>query len=493
MRSSFQQVPLRLAAACETSTRHNISCCGFSKCGRYFAFAESPRILAVYLTEPLLNVCFTTASVSVDSLPDIRRENRNPGTGAFWRILSSELLEGDSVPAQLSPVYRIEATGEIQHMAFAHGDIGNCRLPHRSRKRMSRVVQYSHVSLILLGLATGYTEVYNMADFLMPLSRIPKLVLVAESIPIYFLSVAPDTTLRVASVHSGGEVKLWDLWDDGNMYASLKQNFVFSIDKTAGIRNAYDQIYGEACTFAWQPYGSHICLAGQKGYAVVLQSEKPFSRIATLRSGHFHRISSASYTHDGSMLVTASYDSSCVVWSVPEYAPLHHYWHMGRIPSMLLLGGANGHHIYGMAVAPDDLHFATICEDRCVRLWSVSPSTSPEKTYYEVALDTSSTAKLRSLAFSACGRLLAVTTSNGRVLVFTTPSRWLNLTTLCLRVIRRCVTRHLTEQRYPNLDLDEAFGNLAAICSSKNLFLQAASQLPVPPNCLQSITHRFRA
>lgn len=81
-----------------------------------------------------------------------------------WRIVTSELLGGDSVPAEIRPTCRIEVNGIIQHIAFALGDSSHCRLPHRSLKRMSRVLHGSCVSLILLGLVTGYTEVYNLSD-----------------------------------------------------------------------------------------------------------------------------------------------------------------------------------------------------------------------------------------------------------------------------------------------------------------------------------------
>lgn len=96
------------------------------------------------------------------------------------------------------------------------------------------------------------------------------MILFADNLPIYLLSVASDTSLRVASVHRGGDVKLWDLWDDGNMYANLKEKFAFPPSSATPICSQ-EVIYGEACTFAWQPNGSHICLAGQKGYGVILQ------------------------------------------------------------------------------------------------------------------------------------------------------------------------------------------------------------------------------
>ncbi|VDP88637.1 unnamed protein product [Echinostoma caproni] len=229
-----------------------------------------------------------------------------------------------------------------------------------------------------------------------------------------------------------------------------------------------------------------------KGYLFYhFQSEKPFDLIAVLRAGHYHRISSAAYTRDSSMLITASYDSSCVVWCVPEYNPLYHYWHMGRVPSLLLLGGANNHHLYGVAVAPDSLHFCTICEDRCVRLWPLAASTSPTKTYYELALSTIAGLKMRSVAFSHCGRLVAVTTSDSRVLLFTTNSQFLSLTNQCVRAIRSYITKYLmfTYPRQPDGNGPLNYNPLNDQLSC--LLQQAIQELPLPPHVLNLVTCDF--
>lgn len=81
---------------------------------------------------------------------------------------------------------------------------------------------------------------------------------------VYLLSAAVDGSLRVGSVHRGGEVRLWDLWDDGNMYGKLQHKFTVPTDQPCS------EIQGEACTFAWHPCGRHVFLAGERGHGVVL-------------------------------------------------------------------------------------------------------------------------------------------------------------------------------------------------------------------------------
>ncbi|CAH8522193.1 unnamed protein product [Heterobilharzia americana] len=420
--SPFSEIPLRLTVAYNGIRQNNITSCSFSKCGRFFSFVDEPRIVLCYCVNDLLSTCLDennfkptlsphcrTSSLLSDEVgnnTELYSSNEN-STNTNWKALTSELLNGDSLPIYIKPIFRIKANGDVICMTFAVGDSSFCRLPHRANKRRSSVVRDSQVSLLLLGLASGVIEVYNVYGLISSSPHVPKHVLTDDCTLVYHLSASADGSLRVGSVHHGGEVRLWDLWDDGNMYGKLRHKF--TIPTNSIINQSSSEIQGEACTFAWHPLGKHIFLAGERGHGVVLEAESPFSRIAYIRSGHYHRISVANYSKDGSLLITASYDSCCAVWSVPEYQCLHRYWHMGREPSIPLRGGSNGHHIYDLAISPDDFCFVTICEDRCLRLWPLAPMNSPLKIYFELALQANSGFKFRSIAFSPCGRLVAVT------------------------------------------------------------------------------------
>ncbi|CAH8841018.1 unnamed protein product [Trichobilharzia szidati] len=460
--SSFDGIPLRLTVAYQGIHQNNVTSCSFSKCGRFFAFVDEPRIVLGYWVNDLISTCLDennfraslslhcqTSSLLSDEVASngesINSDTNDTNTN--WQSLTSELLSGDSSPVHMKPIFRIKTNGDVVCMTFAIGNSSFCRLPHRAHKRRSSVVRDSQVSLLLLGLASGVIEVYNVCGLISSSPHVPKYVLTDNCTLVYLLSVTVDGSLRVGSVHHGGEVRLWDLWDDGNMYGKLRHKFTIPTNCTTTTTNNHSsgEIQGEACTFAWHPHGKHIFLAGERGHAVVLEAESPFSRIAYIRSGHYHRISVANYSKDGSLLITASYDSCCAVWSVPEYQCLHRFWHMGREPSIPLRGGSNGHHIYGLAISPDDFYFVTICEDRCVRLWPLAPVNSPLKIYFELALQSHSGLKFRSLAFSSCGRLIAVTTNDHRVLLFTTPSELTRLSTQCLHTIRTNVIQKILD------------------------------------------------
>ncbi|VDP41584.1 unnamed protein product [Schistosoma curassoni] len=413
-----------------------------------------------------------------------------------WKILTSELLHGDALPVNMKPIFRIKTNGDVISMTFASGDSAFCRLPHRANKRRSSIVRESQVSLLLLGLASGVIEVYNVFSLVSSSPHIPKYVLTDDCTLVYLLSAAVDGSLRVGSVHRGGEVRLWDLWDDGNMYGKLQHKFTVPTDQPCS------EIQGEACTFAWHPCGRHVFLAGERGHGVVLDV-----RWLTLIFLSFFSI--AKFSKDGSLLITASYDSCCAVWSVPEYQCLHRFWHMGREPSIPLRGGSNGHHIYeelslnGM----DDQEVTTrlilltlfenyyLCSIQCIRLWPLAPVNSPLKIYFELALQTHTNLKFRSLAFSPCGRIVAVTTNNHDVLLFTTRSESIRLGTQCLHAIRKCVVENLLKKTMHRSIKHQYHNNDLSLTTSNNsyntLFQNCISQIHLPSPVKKAILRNF--
>ncbi|KAH8861774.1 WD repeat and SOCS box-containing protein 1 [Schistosoma japonicum] len=444
--SAFNEIPLRLTLAYHGDHQNNITSCSFSDCGRFFAFVDEPQIVLGYSVNDLLSVCLDennfkpspTSHCQISNLLSDESNNTQPlnlhtdctETITNWKALTSELLNGDSLPINMKPIFRIKTNGNVISMTFAAGDSSFCRLPHRAEKRRSSIVREPQVSLLLLD--------------------VPKYVLMDESTLVYLLSAAIDGSLRVGSVHQGGEVRLWDLWDDGNMYGKLRHKFTIPTNPILN-NQPCSEIQGEVCTFAWHPFGKHVFLAGERGHAVVLDAESPFSRIAYIRSGHYHRISVAKYSKDGSLLITASYDSCCAVWSVPEYQCLHRFWHMGREPSIPLRGGSNGHHIYGLSLSPDDLYFITICEDRCIRLWPLAPVNSPLKIYFELALQS----------------------------------------TQCLHTIRKCVMNNILKEFIHQTTNSQHLSLSIIENNCKTLFQHDISQLHLPSPVIKLILRNF--
>ncbi len=59
------------------------------------------------------------------------------------------------------------------------------------------------------------------APSLSPPIAISKMLLFDGHQSIVHLSMTTDGSLRLASTDCQGVVKLWDIWDDGNMYVTL--------------------------------------------------------------------------------------------------------------------------------------------------------------------------------------------------------------------------------------------------------------------------------
>ncbi|VDN10759.1 unnamed protein product [Dibothriocephalus latus] len=301
-------------------------------------------------------------------------------TGVWTKKTSWDVnARGDHDTSQqvpLSALFSIETNGTINHLAFGHGDITACRLPHRLPKRLSRVTKSAIVCVLAVALSTGYIEVYNvdLLHFYPP--ALAKMVLFDGTQPIVHIAMASDGSLRLASVSSMGVVKLWDIWDDGNMYVTLTSD---DEDSTSSITSINDlsevstdkRLTNEISVAAWHPFAEHLFLGDVNGRGLVLQvlallsdivqAQSPYRCLTLLR--HHHLISAACYSQDGGILITTSFDGTCIAWAVPSYTMIHCYWHLDCPRSIRLLGGANDFHVTSLALSPDATSFATLCED----------------------------------------------------------------------------------------------------------------------------------
>lgn len=103
------------------------------------------------------------------------------------------------------------------------------------------------------------------------------MVLVDSRRPIIHLSMSTDGSLRLASVYDNGVVKLWDIWDEGNMYVTLtspESECIISTSKDLdcfSISNSNFVYNHVVVVTAWHPFISHIFLGDLHGCGLVLQ------------------------------------------------------------------------------------------------------------------------------------------------------------------------------------------------------------------------------
>ncbi|KAH9286718.1 WD repeat and SOCS box-containing protein 1 [Echinococcus granulosus] len=443
----------------ENPLQRSISFCAFSHCGEYFGFVENRRHVCVYQTSELLEYSSDGPISGV-----VHSNGESP-----WHW--------NGVPVDLAPAITIEANGDVDvnFIVFGDGDISKCRLPHRLIKRSSVVTRRpDRVCVIAVAKSNGYIDVYNLnllKEHYSPILQ--KMVLFDGSQSILHLAMSMEGALRLASTSCEGVVKLWDIWDDGNMYATLTSPTAVTFPSTEEPNNAevawpYNH---EGTITAWHPHEGHLFLGGKQGHGLVLEDERPYRCLRLVR--HYHMISGAAYSRDGDFLLTASFDGICTLWSVPTYAPVHDYSHMPVPWNMRLLGGANDFHITSLALSPDSESFATFCEDGKLHIWSISPLLESRVLAQWQELNRRSLRE-RSLVFSPCGRLLACSLGDRRLQLWSqTPFVQSSLVELCVASIRRHVvssllTTSMTRKRHVQ---ETTFAALAALPLPKPLRL----------------------
>ncbi|KAL5103566.1 WD repeat and SOCS box-containing protein 1 [Taenia crassiceps] len=426
----------------------SVTFCAFSHCGDYFGFIENRRHVRIYQTSDLL-----------------RYSSDRPSSGVV-HANGESLWHCNDVLVDLAPVVSIEATGnvDVNFIVFGDGNISKCRLPHRLAKRCSVVTKRpDRVCVIVVAKSNGYIDVYNLNLLKEHYSPIlSKMVLFDGAQSILHLTMSTEGALRLASTSYEGVVKLWDIWDDGNMYATLTSPTASTFLSTMALSKS--EVAGpynhEVTVTAWHPYEGHLFLGGRRGHGLVLEDERPFRCLRLVR--HYHRISGAAYSRDGDFLITASFDGICTLWSVPSYVSVHLYRHMPTPCNIRLLGGANDFHVTSLALSPDSETFATLCEDGKLHIWPISPARGSHVLAHWGELNRRALRE-RTLVFSPCGRLLACSLGDQSLQVWSlAPCAQSSLVELCVASIRRHVVSSLFSIHKHN-DQKETFSALAAL------------------------------
>uniref|UniRef100_A0A5K3FEQ3 WD_REPEATS_REGION domain-containing protein n=1 Tax=Mesocestoides corti TaxID=53468 RepID=A0A5K3FEQ3_MESCO len=245
----------------ESSAHRSVTFCVFSQCGEYLGFVEDRRHVIIYKTRQILK--FINHG-QVNGVGRVVGEHR-------WRI--------NGQPIDISPVLSIESTAGVgvNYIVFGDGDINNCRLPHRLAKRCSIVTKFpDKVCVIAVAKSNGYIDVYNLNLLKENYSpTLAKMVLVDGSQPIVHLSMSTNGALCLASTSCQGVVKLWDIWDDGNMYATLTspmfQRSLVNVPFVDPSEQAAVPYNYEVSVTAWHPIEKHLFMGDQHGHGLVVE------------------------------------------------------------------------------------------------------------------------------------------------------------------------------------------------------------------------------
>lgn len=82
--------------------------------------------------------------------------------------------------------------------------------------------------------------------------------------------------------------------------------------------------------------------------------------------GHCHSVVSCSFSPDGAVLATASWDTQVILWDPYMGHRLYSLYHLNPPPNMIYASGANSAWVRGVAYARNGLNVVTISDDKCV-------------------------------------------------------------------------------------------------------------------------------
>jgi WD repeat and SOCS box-containing protein 1 len=179
---------------------------------------------------------------------------------------------------------------EVTAIAFGTSK-SNYNFKHHLNRRTSTVNKRFHLEglmLLAVGLQSGKIYIYNASNCLFLFA------LCDHRDAIRDLKFTNEGSFQLASASKDCTIKLWDMFDDGNMYRTLSQH--------SSCVNSCD----------WSPSAPLLCSVGTNR-EVYVWSTSGYTVRHALR-GHMHDVVSCEFSCDGGLLATASFDTRIAIW-----------------------------------------------------------------------------------------------------------------------------------------------------------------------------------
>ena len=158
------------------------------------------------------------------------------------------------------------------------------------------------------------------------------------------LKFTRDGSLQLMSASSDRTIKLWNIYQDGNMYHTFKGH----TDKV----NMCD----------WSPTAKMVVSAGLNRQAFIWDTNS-FKLKHTLK-GHLHNVSSCLFSPDGALVATSSYDTRILIWNPFSGVLVREFCHMLPPPRLIYAGGDNGAYIRDLSFSEAGDHVVSVCDDK---------------------------------------------------------------------------------------------------------------------------------
>ena len=158
------------------------------------------------------------------------------------------------------------------------------------------------------------------------------------------LKFTRDGSLQLMSASSDRTIKLWNIYQDGNMYHTFKGH----TDKV----NMCD----------WSPTAKMVVSAGLNRQAFIWDTNS-FKLKHTLK-GHLNNVSSCLFSPDGALVATSSYDTRILIWNPFSGVLVREFCHMLPPPRLIYAGGDNGAYIRDLSFSEAGDHVVSVCDDK---------------------------------------------------------------------------------------------------------------------------------
>jgi len=237
------------------------------------------------------------------------------------------------------------------------------------------------------------------------------------------LKFTHDGSLQLMSASNDETLKLWNMYEDGNMYQTLRGH--------TGSVNMCD----------WSPSAKLVCSVGINRQAFIWDTVT--GKIQHTLRGHLHNVSSCLFSPDGALVVTACYDTKICLWNPYTGELVKQFFHMLPPPRLIYAGGDNGAYIRDISFSKEGNHLVSVCDDKKIRVWSMSA-----KSAGPIAVGEMNETGL-SCAYSSLYKTIVVGTRSGHLDVYKPNVGVAKLIDLCRKVVNRQIIQPVSELHLP--------------------------------------------
>lgn len=270
------------------------------------------------------------------------------------RVQSPSLISKHERPIEIEVGERVTA--------LAFGSSASS-LTHRRHGVQSGVYRRFHFDstdnmlILAVGVVSGRIRIYDARDARFLFGLFDHVGLIKD------LKFTQDGSFQLCSASADTTLKLWNMYDDGNMYMTLHGH--------VGCVNGCD----------WSPVAKLLCTVGSNRETFIWSTEN-YEIIHQLK-GHLNDVSTCQFTPDGGLLATACFDTRVYLWNPYTGDLIISLLHLVPPPSYIYAGGHNGSFVRDLKWSANGDALVTLCDDGKLRVWSIMDSVKSSRLIAE--------------------------------------------------------------------------------------------------------------